>query len=145
MSSVPSYSCALCEQTFGSKWALNDHAKRCPVQLNAVLARMYEALVWKQARIETSVGLCYRYAARGLVAHHNARREEAHRFKDWFAEEYQQSVDGLEQLSDGMQEVSAVFFPRLERMKREVSLLFEQAKDLEVIGAVMTRLIDGRR
>lgn len=144
MSRVASYACAACEQSFGSQWALNDHAKSCPVKRNATLARTYETLVWKQARIETSVGLCYRYAARGLVALHNARPEEAHRFKDWFAD-YRQAVEGLEQLSDGMREVGAALFPRLERMKREVNLLFEQAQDLDAISAVMIRLMDGSR
>jgi hypothetical protein len=145
MSRVPSYSCAACEQTFVAKWALDEHAKSCPVKRNAELARIHEALVWKHARIEASVGLCYRYAARGLVAHHSARPDEAHRFNEWFADEYQQSINGLEQLINGIREAGTVLFPRLERMKREVSSLFEQAKDLAAIGAVMNRLIAGGR
>jgi hypothetical protein len=42
------YSCVACEHSFGSKWALEDHAKNCPVKRNAELARIHEALRWKQ-------------------------------------------------------------------------------------------------
>jgi hypothetical protein len=145
MSRVQSYACAACEQIFGSKWALDDHAKNCPVRRNAELARIQEALEWKQSRIESSVGICYRYAARGFLAYHTGRPEEARRFRDWFVDEYQQSLDNLKQLSSGLREASRLLFPRLERMSREVESLLEQAKDLAAIRAVLIELVDGSR
>src|SRR5436305_1842690 len=136
-----SYPCSACEQSFGSKWALTEHAKSCPVKRNAELLRIQEALAWKQERIERAVGLCYRYAARAFSAHYIARVEEARQFRDWFVEEFQQSAAELEQLSHGLREASSLLFPRLERMKREVGTLLEQVKDLQAIGSVMNRLI----
>ena len=141
MSREQSYSCASCEQTFGSKWALTEHKRSCPVQRNAELARMQDALTWKQARIDQSVGLCYRYCARAFVAHHIGRAEEARRFRDWFNEEFHQLIDELEQLRSGLMEATKLLFPRLERMTREVGTLVEQLKDLTTIGAVMNGLI----
>jgi hypothetical protein len=79
MSRVQSYACAACEQIFGSKWALDDHAKNCPVRRNAELARIQEALEWKQSRIESSVGICYRYAARGFLEYNANQNKLAQR------------------------------------------------------------------
>jgi len=143
MSREPSHSCASCEQTFGSKWALTEHAKSCPVKRNAELARIHEALAWKQERVERAIGLCYRYAARAFAAHHSARLEEAHRFRQWFTEEYQEAAGELEQLHSGLLAASKLLFPRLERMKREAGTLLEQIKDLVAIDAVMNRLFAG--
>lgn len=134
--------CAACEQTFGSKWALSEHGKSCAVRRDGELARIAETLAWKRERIERSVGLCYRYAARAFAAHHNARVDEARRFRDWCNDEAQQAVGELAELSRGMREASRLLFPRLERMGREVSTLLEQAQDLQAIGSVMNRLID---
>lgn len=110
------YSCVGCEQMFGSKWALHEHAKNCPVKRNAELARIHEALAWKQERNEQSVNLCYRYAARGFLAHHNARDEEARRFRDWFGEEYRQSIDELTLLSRGVQEANKLLLATPSRI-----------------------------
>ena len=134
--------CSACEQSFGSKWALTEHAKSCPVKRNAELVRIQEALAWKHERIERAVGICYRYAARALVAHHIAHSNEARRFRDWFTEEFEQSVAELELLGGGLREASQFLFPRLERMKREVNALREQVKDLQIIGSVMNGLIE---
>jgi len=145
MSREQRYVCAACELILGSKWALDEHTKSCPVRRNAELVRIQETLAWKQSRVEASIGICYRYAARGFLAHHSARPEEAARFRIWLGDEYQQLVDNMDQLVGGMREASQILFPRLERMTREVKTLLEQAKELAAISAVMEQFLDGSR
>jgi hypothetical protein len=139
------HTCTACEQTFGSKWALTEHEKTCPVRRSGEATRVQEALEWKKGRIQKSAEECYRYAARSFAAHHQGRHEEARRFLDWLTQEFGQSLGSLEELNQGVIEASRVHFPRMERLKREVGTLIEQAKDLESITSVLNRAVNGGR
>lgn len=134
--------CAACEQAFGSKWAMQEHARSCPARRNAELVRAAEALAWKQEQIERAVGLCYRYAARAFAAHHSGRADEARLFRKWLVDDLAQGVTALAELGSGLREARRVQFPRLGRMNREVGTLLEQASELQNIGGVLRRLFD---
>ena len=135
--------CTACEQTFGSKWALDEHQKTCPVRRLGDLKRVQEALEWKKGRIEQSIGECYRYAARSFATHHQVRPAEAVRFLDWLEAEVEQVSLALEDLNQALAEANQPHFPRLTRLRTDVGLLMEQVKDLSSITRVLIGLLKG--
>jgi len=137
--------CSYCETEFGSKWARTEHEKTCLVKQSGELQRVQEALEWKREQVKKNADECYRYAARGFTAQHEGRREEAQRFLSWLAEDFDRLVQNLEELNQGTIEASKVHFPRMERMKREVGTLIEQAKDLQAIATTLNGVVRGGR
>lgn len=137
--------CSYCETEFGSKWARTEHEKTCLVKQSGELQRVQEALEWKREQVKKTADECYRYAARSFMAQHEGRREEAQRFLSWLTEDFNRLVQNLEELNQGTIEASKVHFPRMERMKREVGTLIEQAKDLQAIAATLNGVVRGGR
>ena len=124
------FACPDCGATFGSKWALTEHAKSCPVKQSAELRRVQEKLEDQKARVEKWIVECYRHAARAFSAYHNGRVEEARMMHKWLAEDFDYRIADLERFSEGVAQAQRVHFPRMSRLTREVPLLVEQTKDL---------------
>ena len=139
MAKTESYVCPDCGTEFGSGWARTDHEKHCPVRQNAELRRVQEQLEWRRARIERGIQESYRSAARSFAAYHNGEVEHGRRLHGWLAQDFSTTVYELEQLSDGVTQAHKVHFPRLSKLRSEVSLLLEQAQDLTAILAALGR------
>ena len=125
--------CPDCGATFGSKWALTDHATSCPVKKNAELRRAQEKLNDKKARVEKWIEESYRNAARAFSFYHNGNVEQARMMHKWLAEDFDYRVRDLEDLSDGIAQAQRVYFPNMTRLASDVKLLVEQTKDLASI------------
>lgn len=138
MTKTETYDCPDCGTAFGSKWARTDHEKSCPVKQSAELRRVQEQLEWKRSRIERWIHEGYLCAARAFAAYHNDQVEHGRRMHQWLAEDFTNTVQELEQLSDGVQAHRALF-PRLSKLRSDVALLLEQTQDLTVILATLNR------
>lgn len=145
MANRDGFACSYCETEFGSKWARTEHEKTCLVKQSAGLQRVQEALEWKHENVRKIVDECYRYAARSFTAQHATRREEAQRFQSWLAQDFERLVQNLEELNQGVLEASRSHFPRMERMRQQVGLLIEQAKDLQAIRDTLDGFVRGGR
>lgn len=139
MPKTDSYACPDCGTEFGSSWARTDHAKHCPVKHSTELRRVQEQLEWKRARIERWIQESYRSAARSFAAYHNGEVEHGRRLHQWLAEDFSSTIHELELLSDGVNQANKAHFPRLSKLRSEVSLLLEQAQDLTAVLGTLNR------
>jgi hypothetical protein len=133
------HACEDCGAAFGSRVALSDHARRCPVRQDVELRRVQENLEWKHLRIERWLQEGYRSAARAFAAYHAQATEHAQLLHRWIAEDFQNSVRDLEELSEAVNAASKVHFPRMNKLRADVGLLLEQAQDLTAILATLNR------
>ena len=134
-----SFACPDCGATFGSKWALTEHAKSCPVKQNAELRRVQEKLDDQKSRVEKWIAESYRNAARAFAFYHNGNAEQAQMMHKWFAEDFDYRIRDLEVLSEGVSQAQRVHFPRMTRLASDVALLLEQAKDLAWMLSTLNR------
>lgn len=139
MAKKESFACPDCGTEFGSAWARTDHTKHCPVRQSTELRRIQEQLEWKRTRIERWIQESYRSAARSFAAYHNGEVEHGRRLHGWLAQDFASTVYELEQLSDGVTQASKAHFPRLSKLRSDVTLLLEQAQDLTSILATLNR------
>ena len=72
-------------------------------------------------------------------AYHNGEVEHGRRLHDWLAQDFASTVYELEQLSDGVTQANKAHFPRLNKLRSDVTLLLEQAQDLTSILATLNR------
>lgn len=139
MPRMESFACPDCGTEFGSKWARTDHEKHCPVKQSAELRRIQEQLEWKRARIERWIHESYLSAARSFAAYHNGESEHGRRLHQWLAQDFSSTVQELELLSDGVTQANKAHFPRLNKLRSDVTMLLEQAQDLTSILATLNR------
>jgi DNA repair exonuclease SbcCD ATPase subunit len=139
MAKGETFLCPDCGTEFGSKWARTEHERSCPVKQSAELRRIQEQLEWKRARIERWIQESYRSAARAFAAYHNHQVENGRRMHQWLAEDFHSSIRDLELLSDGVNQASKTHFPRLNKLRSDVTLLVEQVQDLTAILSVLNR------
>ncbi|MFO0580607.1 MAG: hypothetical protein U1A78_42085 [Polyangia bacterium] len=131
--------CTDCGQALGSRAALLDHGRSCPVKHSAELRRIQEQFEWQRGRIERWIQESYRSAARAFAAYHNGETEHGQRQHQWLAEDFLNTVRDLEHLGDAVSAASKVHFPRLSKLRSDVGLLVEQAQDLTAILATLNR------
>ena len=139
MAKPETFACADCGTAFGSKWARTDHEKHCPVKQSTELRRVQEQLEWKRARIERWIHESYLSAARSFAAYHNGEVEHGRRLHQWLAEDFGNSIHELEMLSDGVAQAHKALFPRLSKLRTDVALLLDQARDLTSILGTLNR------
>lgn len=133
MPKTETYPCPDCGVAFGSKWARTEHERSCPVRHSAELRRIQEQLEWKRARIERWVHESYLNAARAFAAYHNGDVASGQRMHQWLAEDCNNTIRDLEDLSDGVAQANQIHFPRWSKLRADVALLVDQAKDLTSI------------
>ena len=65
--------------------------------------------------------------------------EHGRRLHQWLAEDFGNSIHELEMLSDGVAQAHKALFPRLSKLRTDVALLLDQARDLTSILGTLNR------
>lgn len=134
----PTHLCPSCGLEFGSKWALAEHDKTCPVKRNADLRRVQEALTSQLESLRRKVTLMFAWAARSFANYHAQHLTHARLFHQWNQEDLGRSLQDVESLTRTLEENSQVHYPFLSSLNREAGLLIEQLKDLSMILETLT-------
>lgn len=138
MPAKPVHLCSSCGTEFGSRWALTEHDKTCPVKKNAELRRVQESLQTQIQNLQGRITLMFGWAARSFANYHRQQLTHARLFHQWIHEDLHQALRDVESLSRMLQENSKVHFPLLSNLNREAGLALEQLKDLSTILETLT-------
>lgn len=138
MPTKPAFPCAACGLEFGSRWALTEHDKTCPVKRNAELRRVQESLDTQLQELQGRITLMFGWAARSFANYHAEHLTHARLFHQWITDDLGRAVQDAQRLSQAIQDNSRIHFPFLSKVNKDVGLVIEQLADLTMILQTLT-------